>query len=70
MADFNPSHDHFEHWVYTMIGEDMNIQIEQIKVITRFTFLVVISNWVDQKVMATHGTPPKDGEQNFLAMGS
>lgn len=47
--DFNPSRDLFESQAYTQIGEKLNIKIEQIRVITRFTFLIVVFDKADQK---------------------
>lgn len=37
-VNFNLSRDHFENWAYMQIGENLNIKIKYIKVITRFTF--------------------------------
>lgn len=35
--------------MYNKIGEAYSIQIKQIKVVTRLTFLIVVTNPVDQK---------------------
>lgn len=48
-VNFNPSRDAFKIWVYRELGEKLQIKIEQIKVVTRFTFLVVVSKSEDQK---------------------
>lgn len=41
--------DAFENWVYRELEEKLQIKIKQIKVVTRFTFLVVVSKLEDQK---------------------
>lgn len=48
-VDFNPSRDGFKEWVYTKIEENLKISIEQIKVVTWYTFLVVVNKPMDQK---------------------
>lgn len=47
--DFNPSQDAFENQVYMELDEKLQIKIKQIKVVTQFTFLVVVSKHEDKK---------------------
>lgn len=48
-VDFNPTRDYFQDWVFDVICNRMRIQIEQIKVLSRYTFLVVVSSPEEQK---------------------
>lgn len=42
-VDFYHSRDQFEEWVHDTIGRRMRIAVEQIKVLAKYTFLVVVS---------------------------
>lgn len=48
-VDFNPSKDYFQDWSFSVVGQRMQIEIEQIKVLSRSTFLIVMSNHEEQK---------------------
>lgn len=50
-VDFNHSRDQFEEWVHEVIRRRMRIAIEQIKVLARYTFLVVGSKPEDQRAI-------------------
>lgn len=48
MVDFYPSRDQFEEWIHEVIGRRMRIAIEQIKVLAKYTFLLVVSKPEEQ----------------------
>lgn len=43
--------DFFEAWVFDVLGQRMRIDVEQIKVLSRYTFLVVVSKLEDQRAI-------------------
>lgn len=53
IVDFYPSRDQFEEWAHEVIGRRMHIaiNIEQIKVLACYTFLVVVCNPPDQRAI-------------------
>lgn len=51
MVDFNPLRDFFQDWALDLLGRRMQINIEQIKVLTRCTFMIVVSSHEEQKAI-------------------
>lgn len=50
-VDFNPLRDFFQEWAMDVLGRRMNIRIEQIKVLARYAFMIVVSTHEEQKLI-------------------
>ncbi|CAM6111896.1 unnamed protein product [Calypogeia fissa] len=66
-VDFNPSRDQFEAWVDDAIVCNMEIKVEQVKVIARFTFLLVVSTAEERDQILTDA-PFYMGNKLVMAM--
>lgn len=66
-VDVNPTRDYFQDWAYDVIGAQMRIGIEKIKVLAQFAFLIVVTNHEEQKkilmeqFLSMHGLQNSDG---------
>lgn len=67
VVDFNPSRDHFEAWVDDVLVQNMNITVEQVKVIARFTFLLVVATHEEQDQILAE-VPLHMGRKLVMAM--
>lgn len=54
LPEYNPSRDVLDNWVDSKLVRDLQVTIEQVKVISRLTYLVVLGSHEDQrKTLAT-----------------
>lgn len=54
MLEYNPSKDIMDNWVDSKLVRELLVTIEQVKVVSHFTYLVVLESHEDQrKVLAS-----------------